>query len=149
MAMMTMATVPSARTRTLPPRDARGRFMARPGAALNATHARPGIPRDARGRSRSLPPRDARGRFIAFPTTDAPSWYVLSADGYRIPGEADVTPQRLDVPPAPEPHPLPVAKAMRRPRRSMDWAELATWILMALFIVVVGWHGFHLQRPHR
>jgi hypothetical protein len=23
-----------------------------------------------------------------------------------------------------------------------------TWILIALFVVVVGWHGFHLQGPH-
>jgi hypothetical protein len=149
MTMIEMETARCVQMRTLPPRDARGRFMARPGAALKATRVRAGHPRDARGRVRALPSRDARGRFVAFPTTDAPSWYVLCADGYRIPGEADAMPQRLDVRPAPQPHPLPVAKVLHRRRRSIDWAELATWILMALFVVVVGWHGFHLPRPHR
>jgi len=36
-----------------------------------------------------------------------------------------------------------------RRRRPIDWAEVATWMLMAVFIVVVGWHGLHLPRPHR
>jgi hypothetical protein len=43
------------------------------------------LPCMARGRARPLPSRDARGRFVAFPTTSAPSWYVLCADGYRVP----------------------------------------------------------------
>src|SRR5690349_20652331 len=38
-------------------------------------------------RMRTMPARDSRGRFVSFPTTDAPSWYVFCADGYRIPGE--------------------------------------------------------------
>lgn len=135
--------------RTLPPRDAQGRFVARPGAAAKATRTRVLRYHDERGRVRVLPSRDARGRFVSFPTANAPSWYVLCADAYRIPSEADVMPHRSDVQPAPQPQPLPVAKVVPGRRRAIDWAEVATWLLMAVFIVVVGWHGFHLERPHR
>jgi hypothetical protein len=31
----------------------------------------------------------------------------------------------------------------------MQWDEAATWLLIAIFVVVVGWHGLHLQLPHR
>src|SRR5689334_16132714 len=131
--MMETMAVAGARTRTQPPRDAQGRFVARPGAAAKpgSTHAL--LCRDQRGRVRVVPSRDARGRFVAFPTTNAPGWYVLCADSYRIPGEADVMPYRTDVQPAPQPQPLPIAKVIPRRRRPVDWAELATWILMALF----------------
>src|SRR6476659_9235757 len=62
----------SVRTRTLPPRDARGRFVARAGAAPDAPRVGSPLPRGERGRVRTLPSRDARGRFVAFPTTSAP-----------------------------------------------------------------------------
>ncbi|HEX8108879.1 MAG TPA: hypothetical protein VF516_14205 [Kofleriaceae bacterium] len=55
-------------------------------------------PRDDRRRVRVLPSRDARGRFVSFPTTSAPSWYVLCADDYRIPGEAEVMPMQVSAP---------------------------------------------------
>jgi hypothetical protein len=144
--MMETEAIPSARTRILPPRDARGRFMARPSAAPKAPRVRAVPPRDARGRVRALPSRGARGRFVSFPMRNAPSWYVLCADGYRIPGEAALMP--IDTRPAPQPEPLPVARVMRRRRSSMQWDEWVTWLLMALFVVVVGWYGVHLPRPH-
>ena len=145
--MLETVTIVSARVRTLPPRDARGRFMAQPGAAPKAPRTHVLRSRDEHGRVRVLPSRDARGRFVSFPATNAPSWYVLGADAYRIPSEADILPHRLDVQPAPQP--LPVAKVVRRRRRPIDWAEVATWLLMAVFVVLVGWHGLHLERPHR
>jgi hypothetical protein len=150
MAMMETDGMAATTDRTLPPRDARGRFVARAGAAPKAACFAP-LPRRASGRVRSLPARDARGRFVSFPTTNAPSWYVLCADAYRIPSEADVMLHRRDAQPVPPPppHPLPVAKVVPRRRRPIDWAEVATWMLMAVFIVVVGWHGLHLPRPHR
>jgi len=77
---------PSTTTRILPPRDTRGRFVARSGAAPKSPRVASQLSRMARGRARSLPSRDARGRFVAFPTTSAPSWYVLCADGYRARG---------------------------------------------------------------
>jgi hypothetical protein len=84
-----------------------------------------------------LPSRDARGRFVAFPTTSAPSWYVFCADGYRIPGDA------------PQPQPLPPARVVRRRCPAMRWDEVATWLLIGTFVVIVGWHMFHLQLPNR
>ena len=53
------------RARNLPPRDARGRFVARPGATPRLARVSPPRPRDAAGRARLLPSRDARGRFVA------------------------------------------------------------------------------------
>ena len=52
------------RARGLPPRDARGRFVARPGATPMPARVLPPRSRDAPGRARSLPSRDARGRFV-------------------------------------------------------------------------------------
>src|SRR4051812_14222155 len=134
--MMETVAVATARMRALPPRDAKGRFVARPVTAARPTHAR----RDHRGRVRVLPSRDARGRFVSFPTTNAPSWYVLCADAYRIPSEAEVMPRQCDVwsAPPPPPHPLPVAKVVPRRRHPIDWAEVATWMLLAVFVVLVG-----------
>lgn len=130
--------------RTLPPRDTRGRFVARLGAAPDAPHA-PSLRRpDARGRVRVLPSRDARGRFVAFPTTNAPSWYVLCADGYRIPGEPDVRP----VAASEAPQPLPVARVVRRKHPAMRRDELVNWLVMLVFLIVVGWYGLSLPRPH-
>jgi len=59
----------------IPPRDSRGRLLSS-GAAVS--HAR---------RIRKLPARDCRGRFVPAGPSDAPSWYVFSADAYRIPAE--------------------------------------------------------------
>jgi hypothetical protein len=97
-------------------------------------------------RAHSLPSRDARGRFVAFPTTSAPSWYVFCVDGYRIPGNTEVIAVAVDARPAPQP--LPPARVVRSRRPAMQWDEIATWILIAVFVVVVGWHGLHLQLPH-
>src|SRR5436190_1662561 len=36
----------------------------------------------------------------------------------------------------------------RRRRPAMRWNEIATWILIAIFVGVVGWYGLHLQLPH-
>src|SRR5690349_19869581 len=132
---------PSARPRTLPPRDARGRFVARLGAAPAAPQVGAPLPHGYRGRVRALPSRDARGRFVAFPTTSAPSWYVLCADGYRIPGEVEVMRTVAIAPVVPQP--LPPARVVRRRRPVMRRDELVTWLLVLLFIVVVGWYGLH------
>ncbi len=137
------------RARSLPPRDARGRFVARPGATCRTARVAPAVPRDASGRGRLLPSRDARGRFVAFPTTSAPSWYVFCADGYRIPGNTEVMAMAVDARAAPQPLPLPPARVVRHRRPAMQWDEIATWILIAVFVVVVGWHLLHLQLPHR
>ena len=136
------------RSRNLPPRDARGRFVARPGATPRTARVKPAAPRDASGHARTLPSRDARGRFVAFPTTSAPSWYVFCADGYRIPGNTEVMAMAVDARPAPQPQPLPLARVVRRGRPAMQWNEIATWILIAIFVVVVGWQLLHLQLPH-
>ena len=98
-------------------------------------------------RARNLPPRDARGRFVAFPTTSAPSWYVFCADGYRIPGSADVM---TAVDPAAQPEPLLApARVLRHRRPAMRWDEVATWLLIATFVVVIGWQMIHLHLPNR
>jgi hypothetical protein len=55
---------------------------------------------------------------------------------------------QIDTRPAPQPKPLPVARVMRQQRSSMQWDEWVTWLLMALFVVVVGWYRVHLPRPH-
>jgi len=39
---------------------------------------------------------------------------------------------------------LPCSIGPKRPQ----WDEIATWILIAIFVVVVGWHLLHLQLPH-
>jgi len=141
-----MAMTPA---RTLPPRDARGRFVARPNATPRAPRARRLPPRGGSDRVRSLPSRDARGRFVAFPTTSVPSWYVFCADGYRIPSDMDVRLLQSDARQIAQPQPLPPARVVRRERPRMQWDEVATWLLIAVFVVVVGWHGLHLQFPHR
>jgi hypothetical protein len=148
MAMSEIESRAIQRARNLPPRDARGRFVARPGATPKAAHVAPAVPRDASDRTRSLPSRDARGRFVAFPMTSAPSWYVFCADSYRIPGDAEVMAMAIDARLAPQPQPLPPARIVRRHRPPMRWDEIATWILIAIFVGVVGWYGLHLQLPH-
>jgi hypothetical protein len=58
----------------------------------------------------------------------------------------------VDARPAPEPQPLPPARVVRRRRPAVQWNEIATWILMALFVVVVGWRALAClwcrNRPH-
>lgn len=143
--MATNAT-PSARPRTLPPRDARGRFVAVSGAASATSRACAVPSREAGRRGRVLPSRDARGRFAWFPTTNAPSWYVLAADGYRIPGEVEGVPMQRDASAAPQP--LPPAKVVRRRRSRMQPYEVATWISLLLGLVGMYWYALHLPVPH-
>jgi hypothetical protein len=127
-------TVTSARTHTLPARDARGRFVARARVLARTP------------RVRKLPARDSRGRFVAFPTTQAPSWYVLCADGYRIPGEPLTTPLPVSAPAAPQTLPRATVHT-RRPRFTRT--ELQSALLLLLLIVVSAWYGLHLPAPHR
>jgi hypothetical protein len=104
----------------------------------------------ASARTRPLPPRDAKGRFVAFTTTSAPSWYVFCADGYRIPGdEVAATATQNEAQPATQPQPLPRARVVRRRRSPTQWQDVVSWILITLFVAVVGWRGLHLQVPHR
>jgi hypothetical protein len=129
-------TVPSAQTRRLPARDARGRFMARAGA----------VPRASRTpRVRTLPARDSRGRFVSFPTTQAPSWYVFCAGHYRIP-EAPAAPLPAVVLPAPQAAPRPT---VRTPRRRWTRSDVQSTLLMLLVLVVTFWYGLQLPVPHR
>jgi hypothetical protein len=58
-------------------------------------------------------------------------------------------PMQLTAPTVPAPKPLPPARVVRRWRQLMQWDEVATWLLIAVFVVVVGWHGLHLRFPHR
>jgi hypothetical protein len=30
----------------------------------------------------------------------------------------------------------------------MQWDAIVSWLVIAIFVVVVGWHGLHLQLPH-
>lgn len=147
--MVEMAATPNARTHTLPPRDARGRFVARSGAAPKSPRVRSLSQRDDRRRTRALPPRDARGRFVSFPTTIAPSWYVFCADGYRIPDEAEVLPMQVSAPPALPPQPLPPARVVRRSRPRMNRDEVVNWLVMLLFLVGMYWYARSLPVPHR
>jgi hypothetical protein len=146
MTVTEMMIARTARSRTLPPRDARGRFVARSGVASEATRVRQQS-RDVR--RRVLPSRDARGRFVSFPTTSAPSWYVLCTDGYRIPGEAEVMPMQVSAPPVPQPQPLPPARVVRRRGPRMRRDEIVNWLVMLLFLVPMYWYAFHLPVPHR
>jgi hypothetical protein len=148
LAMSETNASPSTTARALPPRDARGRFVARSGAAPKSPRVASQLPRTARSRARSLPARDARGRFVAFPTTSAPSWYVFYADGYRIPGDTEVMAVPMGIRPEPQPQRLPPARIVHRRRPAMQWDEVATWLLIVVFVVVVGWRVLHLQLPH-
>jgi hypothetical protein len=94
-----------------------------------------------------LPSRDHRGRFVSFPTTNAPSWYVFCADRYRIPGQAEVVP--LSATERPAPQPIPSAKVVRRRRRSVQRDQVVNWLVILLFLVVVGWYAFSLPAPQR
>jgi hypothetical protein len=141
--MVEMAATPNARTHTLPPRDARGRFVARSGAAPKAPRVRSLSQRDDRRRMRVLPPRDARGRFVSFPTTNAPNWYVFCADSYRIPDEAEVLPMQVSAPHAPPP-----ARLVRRSRPRMRRDEVVNWLVMLLFLVGMYWYALSLPALH-
>ena len=74
---------------------------------------------------------------------------MFCADGYRIPGNDEVHAKAIDARLAPQSQPLPPARVMRRRRLAMQWDEIATWLLIATFVVVVGWHMLHLQLPNR
>lgn len=96
-------------------------------------------------RRRTLPARDARGRFVAFPTTSAPSWYVLDAAAYRIPeaaAEPEILPGRTAAPPRP------------RARRLAQWraggvgGDVRFALTMLVFVAVMFVYALQLPRPH-
>lgn len=92
------------------------------------------------------PSRDSRGRFAAVPTSDAPSWYVFSAEGYRIPGEP--LPEVL-VPSVAAPR-APLPRAVAQPRRSrVTQVDRLTWLVFAVGYIAMLWYGLQLPRPHR
>ena len=127
-----LVTITNARRRTLPARDALERFVGR---------AVPAQGRQRGGRQRG---RDSRGRFVAFPTSLAPSWYVLCAGAYRIPVE-----EAPPTPPAIAPvaqQPPPCATARRRGQR-VTRSELETLFLVLIVVVVSAWFAFHLPPP--
>jgi hypothetical protein len=97
-------------------------------------------------RVRTMPARDSRGRFVAGPRSEAPSWYVFSADAYRIPGETLPQPP---VPAAPSAAPTPPRRtdSLER-RRNRDLLHSA--LLMLIILVASGCYAAHLlaARPH-
>lgn len=97
-------------------------------------------------RARTMPSRDNRGRFVSFPTTDAPSWYVFCADGYRIPGEP---PTDATAPTARQPLPRAVARSRRIPRTRLTRADLLTYLVFVVGYIALLWYGLHLPRPNR
>ena len=93
-------------------------------------------------RSRTMPARDSRGRFVAGVRTEAPSWYVFSADAYRIPGEPPrqqpvLVPVSPSVPAAP-----PRRKDSLERRRARDLLHSA--LLVLIILAASGWHAAHL-----
>ena len=100
-------------------------------------------------RARTMPSRDSRGRFVSFPTTDAPSWYVFCADGYRIPGEPPTDAIAPAAPTARQPLPRAVARSRRVSRTRLTRAELLTYLVFVVGYIAVLWYGLHLPRPNR
>ena len=100
-------------------------------------------------RTRTMPSRDGRGRFVSFPTTNAPSWYVFCADGYRIPGEPPADTIAPVAPTAPHPLPRAVARLRRSPRTRLTRADLLTYLVFVVGYIAVLWYGLHLPRPNR
>lgn len=155
--MTEISTVGIERHCTLPARDARGRFIARAGAMPPLGSTRAAVVRRASPartvpraravkrtpRARTLPARDRRGRFVAFPTTEAPSWYVLCVGGDRIV--------------APPPAPIEVGAGSQVAPRSIARARLPLFtsgglhsaFLVLLVIVVSAWYRLQLAVPSR
>src|ERR1044071_1169293 len=100
-------------------------------------------------RTRTMPARDSRGRFVSFPTTDAPSWYVFCADGYRIPGEPLPEVVAPVAPTTRQPLPRAVARSRRTPRVRVTRAQLLTYLVCVVGYLALLWYGLHLPRPHR
>ena len=86
-------------------------------------------------------------RFVSFPTTDAPSWYVLCTDGYRIVGEPEANSVQMTERPAPLT--LPAARVVRRRRSSLLSDQIVSWVVMLAFLVGMYWYAFSLPVPHR
>jgi hypothetical protein len=100
-------------------------------------------------RMRTMPSRDNRGRFVSFPTTDAPSWYVCCADGYRVPGEPPADTNAPAAPTARQPLPRAIARLRRIPRARLTRADLLTYLVFVVGYIAVLWYGLHLPRPNR
>jgi hypothetical protein len=85
---------------------------------------------------------------MAGASSEAPSWYVFSADSYRIPGEP---PRQLSVPVTAAPS-APAAAPRRldslERRRTRDLLHSA--LLMLIILVASGCYAAHLlaARPH-
>lgn len=99
-------------------------------------------------RASPMPARDSRGRFVAGPRSEAPSWYVFSADAYRILGEP---PPQLPVP-VPAAPSAPAAAPRRTDslerRRTRDLLHSA--LLVLIILAASGCYAVHLlaARPH-
>jgi hypothetical protein len=94
---------------------------------------------------RALPARDGRGRFVAYPTSQAPSWYVFSADCYRIPGE----PAAPALPAVAAPVPNSLSRRTTRTRR--PWftsSELQSAFLVLLVLIATAWYAVRLPPRH-
>lgn len=93
-----------------------------------------------------MPARDSRGRFVAGPRCEAPSWYVFSADAYRIPGAS--TPQQPAAPAPSMPATAPRQTDSLERRRARDMLHSA--LLILIILVASGCYAAHLlaARPH-
>ena len=134
-----LALVPTARaaTRTRGAQTPTDRSTARAGVTAKVA------------RTRTTPSRDSRGRFVSFPTTDAPSWYVFCADGYRIPGEPPTDAIAPSAPTARQPLPRAVARSRRISRTRLTRVDLLTYLVFVVGYIAVLWYGLHLPRPNR
>jgi hypothetical protein len=156
--MITTQTATTPRC-SVPARDARGRFAARARSADEAPSgpARTIGARASRGRGvagmqgtpiarcmRALPPRDSRGRFVAFPTTAAPSWFVLCVGGDRV-AAAPSTPIEAGAQ-APK---VARSSAPRVWRPDFSRSGLHSAFLVMLVIVMSAWYRLQLPVPTR
>jgi len=89
----------------------------------------------------AMPAQDSRGRFVAGARSEAPSWYVFSADAYRIPGEA---PQLPSLPTPSRAPAVPAASRTKIARRGHSRDLLHSGLLVVLILVVSGCYAVHL-----
>ena len=91
-------------------------------------------------RACTMPARDSRGRFVAGTRSDAPSWYVFSADAYRIPAAPLPPPALPSAPSAPTAARRRTASAHRPCSRDL----LHSALLVLIILVASGCYAVHL-----
>lgn len=74
---------------------------------------------------------------------------MFCADGYRIPGEAEVMPDAGERAACAAARAAPPARVVRRRRLGMRRGEVINWLVMLAFLVGMYWYAFSLPVPHR